>query len=73
MGKRDWSWAILGVIALGIRYLAAQNPEATDDIYSRVFFPGIRNVIDMTLGRLPFPQRLFVYSVSDAGHWHLSF
>lgn len=64
MGKRDWSWAILGVIALGIRYLAALNPEATDDIYSRIFFPGIRNVIDMTLGRLPFPSvYLFIMSV----------
>ena len=64
MGKRDWSWAILGVIALGIRYLAALNPEATDDIYSRIFFPGIRNVIDMTLGRLPFPSvYLFIISV----------
>ncbi|PZX53272.1 DUF3810 domain-containing protein [Algoriphagus chordae] len=64
MGKRDWSWAILGVIALGIRYLAALNPEATDEIYSRIFFPGIRNVIDMTLGRLPFPSvYLFILSV----------
>lgn len=64
MGKRDWSWAILGVIALGIRYLAAQNPDATDNIYSRIFFPGIRNVIDMTLGRLPFPSvYLFIASV----------
>lgn len=64
MGKRDWSWAILGVIALGIRYLAAQNPEATDTIYSRKFFPGIRNVIDITLGRLPFPSvYLFIASV----------
>ena len=64
MGKRDWSWAILGVIALGIRYLAALNPEATDDIYSRIFFPGIRNVIDLTLGRLPFPSvYLFIISV----------
>ncbi|MCE7056930.1 DUF3810 domain-containing protein [Algoriphagus sp. AGSA1] len=64
MGKRDWSWAILGVIALGIRYLATQNPEATDTIYSRKFFPGIRNVIDITLGRLPFPSvYLFIASV----------
>lgn len=64
MGKRDWSWAILGVIALGIRVLAAQNPETTDEIYSRVFFPGIRNVIDMTLGRLPFPSvYLFIVSI----------
>lgn len=56
MGKRDWSWAILGILALGIRYLAVQNPEATDRIYSRTFFPGIRNVIDLTLGNLPFPS-----------------
>lgn len=56
MGKRDWSWAILGILALGVRYLAIQNPEATDTIYSRIFFPGIRNVIDLTLGNLPFPS-----------------
>ncbi|MBN3520635.1 DUF3810 domain-containing protein [Algoriphagus lutimaris] len=59
MGKRDWSWAILGVIALGIRYLASLNPEATDEIYSRKFFPVIRNVIDQTLGYLPFPSVYF--------------
>ncbi|WP_439487554.1 DUF3810 domain-containing protein [Algoriphagus sp.] len=64
MGKRDWSWAILGVIALGIRYVAVQNPEATDTIYSRKFFPGIRNVIDITLGSLPFPSvYLFIATV----------
>lgn len=64
MGKRDWSWAILGVIALLIRFVAAMYPEATDDIYSRMFFPGIRNVIDMTLGRLSFPSvYLFIASV----------
>lgn len=56
MGKRDWSWAILGILALGVRYLAIQNPEATDRIYSRTFFPGIRNIIDLTLGNLPFPS-----------------
>ena len=64
MGKRDWSWAILGVIALGIRYLATFNPEATDDIYSRKFFPVIRNVIDRTLGYLPFPSvYFFIFTV----------
>ena len=64
MGKRDWSWALLGLIALGIRWIAAQNPEATDEIYSRKFFPVIRNVIDKTLGYLPFPSvYLFILSV----------
>ncbi len=56
MGKRDWSWAILGILALVVRYFAIQNPEATDTIYSRTFFPGIRNIIDLTLGNLPFPS-----------------
>jgi hypothetical protein len=64
MGKRDWSWAILGVVALIIRYFAIQNPEATDEIYSRKFFPGIRNVIDLTLGNLPFPSvYLFIATI----------
>ena len=64
MGKRDWSWAILGVIALFFRYIANQNPEKTDEIYSRIFFPGIRNLIDMTLGTLPFPSvYLFIITV----------
>lgn len=56
MVRRDWSWAILGILALVIRYFAIQNPEATDEIYSRKFFPGIRNIIDLTLGNLPFPS-----------------
>lgn len=56
MGKRDWSWAFLGILALVIRYFAIRYPEATDELYSRMFFPGIRNVIDLTLGHLPFPS-----------------
>ncbi len=56
MGKRDWSWAFLGILALVIRYFAIRYPEATDELYSRKFFPGIRNVIDLTLGHLPFPS-----------------
>lgn len=64
MVRRDWSWAILGVLALVIRYFAVQYPEATDEIYSRKFFPGIRNVIDLTLGNLPFPSvYLFIATV----------
>jgi hypothetical protein len=64
MGKRDWSWAILGVLSLIVRYFAVQNPEATDTIYARTVFPGVRNLIDMTLGKLPFPSvYLFVFTV----------
>jgi len=56
MGKRDWSWSFLGLLALALRYLAGQYPEATDELYSRTFFPGVRNLIDLSLGRLPFPS-----------------
>ncbi|TDQ17489.1 uncharacterized protein DUF3810 [Algoriphagus boseongensis] len=64
MGKRDWSWAFLGILALVIRYFALQYPEATDELYSRKFFPGIRNVIDLTLGNLPFPSvYIFIFIV----------
>jgi hypothetical protein len=64
MGKRDLSWAILGILALIVRFFAVRNPDATDEWYSRLFFPGIRNVIDLTLGNLPFPSvYLFVATI----------
>lgn len=64
MGKRDWSWAFLGLLALVLRYFASQHPAATDELYSRTFFPGVRNLIDLSLGRLPFPSAyLFVLLV----------
>lgn len=64
MVKRDWFWAILGVLALTIRYFATHYPDATDRIYSRTFFPAIRNLLDMTLGNLPFPSvYLFILTI----------
>jgi hypothetical protein len=50
-----WTWAFLGLLALAVRFLAGQYPEATDQFYSRTFFPVIRNGIDLSLGKLPFP------------------
>ncbi|KEO73289.1 DUF3810 domain-containing protein [Anditalea andensis] len=55
MFKKNWAWALLGLIAIIIRYFADQNPEKTEELYSRTFFPVIRNVIDITISRLPFP------------------
>lgn len=64
MVKSDWSWAILGILAGITRYFATQYPEVTDRIYSRTFFPAIRNLLDMTLGNLPFPSvYLFILTV----------
>ncbi len=55
MLKHNWTWTLLGIMALIIRFFAVQFPAKTEIIYSRSFFPGIRNVIDITISRLPFP------------------
>jgi hypothetical protein len=56
MGKKNWSWAILGLLALALRFLASQFPETTDRVYSRSIFPFLRNLLDLSLGKLPFPS-----------------
>ncbi len=56
MRRSNWTWAFLGLLALGIRVLAGLFPELTDQFYSRTFFPAIRNGIDLSLGYLPFPS-----------------
>ncbi|WP_114751564.1 DUF3810 domain-containing protein [Pleomorphovibrio marinus] len=64
MWKGNWTWAFLGLAALLLRWLARLNPEITEAYYSRTFFPVIRNVIDATLAKLPFPTvYLFLFSV----------
>ena len=55
MVRSNWTWAFLGLFALGLRVLAGFFPELTDQFYSRTFFPAIRNGIDLSLGYLPFP------------------
>jgi hypothetical protein len=51
-----WIGAVLGAGALLFRFIAAQFPERTEEIYSRTVFPVIRQLIDMSLSRLPFPS-----------------
>jgi hypothetical protein len=59
-----WLGAVLGTGALLVRTVAAQFPEATEEIYSRTFFPVIRQLLDMSLSKLPFPSvYLFVAAV----------
>lgn len=55
MLKKNWTWTILGVLCLIIRYYAVRFPETTEKVYSRDFFPAIRNIIDISIARLPFP------------------
>jgi hypothetical protein len=55
MFKNNWTWAILGAIALLLRIVASYFPEKTEIVYSRSFFPLIRNLFDFSVSRLPFP------------------
>lgn len=64
MLKGNWTWSILGLVSILIRYLAVQNPEKTEQLYSRTFFPVIRNIIDLSISRLPFATvYIFVFTV----------
>ena len=55
---------MLGAAALLLRGVAAQFPAHTEAIYSRTFFPIIRQLIDVSVGKLPFPTvYLFVVAV----------
>ncbi|WP_230981293.1 DUF3810 domain-containing protein [Echinicola salinicaeni] len=54
--KGNWTWALLGLIALLIRYFFIQYPEGTEQIYSRGIFPVIRNLIDYSFGKFPVPS-----------------
>ncbi|ERM82484.1 hypothetical protein P872_17825 [Rhodonellum psychrophilum GCM71 = DSM 17998] len=64
MLKGNWTWTLLGLISLLIRYLTVQNPIKTEAIYSRTIFPGVRNLIDKTISQLPFATvYLFVASI----------
>ena len=64
MIKGNWTWGVLGVLTLVVRYAAVSYPEKTEALYSRTFFPVVRNFIDATVSRLPFPTvYLFVFSL----------
>lgn len=54
--KGNWTWAVLGLIALLARYFFIKFPEDTEQIYSRGVFPVIRNLIDFSFGKFPIPS-----------------
>ena len=55
MFNKSWTWAILGLISLLLRWVASLVPETTEIIYSRSVFPYIRQLLDMTVARFSFP------------------
>ncbi|MBD8489620.1 DUF3810 domain-containing protein [Echinicola sp. CAU 1574] len=72
MLRKNWTWTILGVTCLIIRYFAVRFPEDTEHFYSRNFFPVIRNVIDISIARLPFPTiYLFFFGLLIAFGYYL--
>lgn len=65
MRNYTWIGVLLGAGALVLRIIAAQFPDATEKIYSRTVFPVIRQLMDMSMSRLPFPSvYLFVAAVA---------
>lgn len=47
-----------------VRFFAVKNPEKTEEYYARTIFPAIRNLIDLSISRLPFPTvYIFVLTV----------
>jgi hypothetical protein len=64
MFRGNWTWTILGLISILVRHFAIKYPEKTEALYSRAFFPGIRNLVDKTISQLPFATvYIFVASV----------
>ncbi len=64
IGKGNWTWFILGLAALIIRWVAGLFPSLTETYYSRTFFPVIRKIIDVSLSKLPFPSFYLFLSIS---------
>lgn len=64
MLRGNYTWAALGLVSVLARHFAIKYPEKTELFYSRLFFPGIRNLIDNTLSILPFATvYIFVASI----------
>ncbi|WP_373495287.1 DUF3810 domain-containing protein [Aquiflexum sp.] len=54
MFRGNWTWTYLGLIGILIRHFAIKYPVRTEALYSRTFFPGIRNLVDKSISQLPF-------------------
>lgn len=64
MFRGNYTWATLGLISILVRHFAVKYPEKTEQYYSRMFFPGIRNLIDRTISAFPFATvYIFVASI----------
>jgi hypothetical protein len=60
----NWHWALLGLAALLLRFVANTTPQYVEQFYSRGVFLGVRWLFDWTLAWLPFPLLLVFYGVA---------
>ncbi len=71
-GKLDtrYIWIFLGIITLLLKRLSSAFPEATELIYARGLFSGIRYLFDYTVSLLPIP--LFYFLLIGLVYWVVS-
>ncbi len=50
-----WLWIGLGAVSFLVRSLLVSKPEWVERWYSRWLFPGIRSILDYTIGLFPVP------------------
>ena len=53
----------MGILSLGVRWLAAYTPQSVESIYSRGVFPIIRWVFDISLAFSPIPLIYLFYAI----------
>jgi hypothetical protein len=58
-----WHWALLGLAALALRFVANETPQYIEQFYSRGVFLGVRWLFDWSLAWLPFPLLLVFYGI----------
>lgn len=72
MRNYKWTGVFLGTAALLLRWMASQFPVHTEQVYSRTIFPIIRQLIDVSIAKLPFPTvYLFLVVVVGVIVWFL--
>lgn len=60
---KRYFWIILGVISVGLRYVAGEAPQYVEQFYSRGIYPCIRWFFDHSIGLLPFPLLYVFYGL----------
>ncbi|MBP9874709.1 MAG: hypothetical protein KBC60_11735, partial [Haliscomenobacter sp.] len=61
-------WGLLvGLVSVGLRWVASKNPEMVERLFSRGFFLFVRTLFDGLTSFLPFPAVYLL--LAGAGWW----